>query len=199
MVMAQRRSPTTRPQPRLDREAWATQALTVLAANGLAAVAIEPIAKQLGATKGSFYWHFRDRADLVDAALALHEERATEAVITALAAEPDPTVRLRTLFDRVLRSGDPGLTDLALLASADDPQVAPVLDRITHRRIGYLAEMFGALGEPRQRAHSRAVLAYTAYIGLLQAQRATAYGLFSSARQRNAYLDFLLPAISPPV
>ena len=46
---------------RLSAEDWAVAALDVIAESGLAAVAVEPLAKRLGVTKGSFYWHFPSR------------------------------------------------------------------------------------------------------------------------------------------
>ena len=54
----------------LTAERWAEAALDAMAQGGLNAVAVEPIARQLGVTKGSFYWHFTNRGSLVAAALA---------------------------------------------------------------------------------------------------------------------------------
>ena len=69
---------------------WAAAALTALADGGLAAVRVEALAPGLGASKGSFYWHFADRAALVDAALALWEERDTDTFVDALDADRRP-------------------------------------------------------------------------------------------------------------
>ena len=49
---------------RLSREEWLARALEVLGKNGAGQLAVESLARQLGVTKGSFYWHFRDRADV---------------------------------------------------------------------------------------------------------------------------------------
>src|SRR5262249_59889731 len=46
---------------RLSRQAWVDAALEALGEGGLASVAVVPLAERLGATKGSFYWHFRNR------------------------------------------------------------------------------------------------------------------------------------------
>ena len=54
---------------RLSAEDWALAALDVIAESGLAAVAVEPLARRLGVTKGSFYWHFPSREALLVAAL----------------------------------------------------------------------------------------------------------------------------------
>src|SRR5829696_7253917 len=49
----------------LSRRAWTHAALEAIAEGGLAAVAVAPLAIRLGATKGSFYWHFASRESLV--------------------------------------------------------------------------------------------------------------------------------------
>jgi AcrR family transcriptional regulator len=195
--MRRRSSGTPSTGRRLDRASWAAAALDVLSTGGIAAVAVEPIAARLGATKGSFYWHFPNRDALVEAALELHARRSTDDVITELEALDDPTQRLVGLFDRVFRRGDAAAAELALLSHADDPQVAPVLARMTRRRLDYLERLYRGLGVPDAEAGRHAVLAYTAYIGLVQAQRATGGRLFGSAVERTAYLDFLLPMLTP--
>ena len=48
----------------LDSAAWVEAAFDALAEGGIEAVRIDPLAKQLGVTRGSFYWHFTDRAAL---------------------------------------------------------------------------------------------------------------------------------------
>ena len=65
--MATRES--TRPKARLGRDDWIRAALDAIAAGGLAAVAVEPLARSLGVTKGSFYAHFSNRDELIEAAL----------------------------------------------------------------------------------------------------------------------------------
>ena len=53
----------------LDRDAWIKASLDVLAEKGLDGIRVEVLAKRLKVTKGSFYWHFKDRRDLFDAVL----------------------------------------------------------------------------------------------------------------------------------
>ena len=71
---------------------------------GLENVSVEALAKTLNATKGSFYWHFTDRAELVDAALAEWQRRTTTEVFDGIGHAPteDPVARL---MDRVLSLG----------------------------------------------------------------------------------------------
>jgi AcrR family transcriptional regulator len=69
--MAQRTK--ARADRRLSPADWERAALEAIAAKGLGAVAVEPLARTLGVTKGSFYAHFSTRDDLIDAALASWE------------------------------------------------------------------------------------------------------------------------------
>jgi len=61
---------------RLDAAAWIAAAFDALADGGIDAVRVEPLAKALGITKGSFYWHFADRRALLDAMLRHFEDPA---------------------------------------------------------------------------------------------------------------------------
>jgi hypothetical protein len=115
---------------------------------------------QLGATKGSFYWHFANREALIAAALADWEQSHTVAVIAEIeAASDDPLRKLRLLFKRVTELAARDRIELALLATADDPSVRPVLDRVTRRRIEFAGELFQRLGFSRAEAGRRARLA----------------------------------------
>src|SRR5688500_18331891 len=89
---------------RLTVDDWTAAALEAMAGGGLAAVAVEPLATRLGATKGSFYWHFANRDALIEAAVLRWEREHTEAVIGLINAQPDPLARLRLLVGLVLRS-----------------------------------------------------------------------------------------------
>ena len=77
-----------RSRTRLSREDWIEAALQALADGGPREVAVERLAARLGATKGSFYWHFADREELISEALATWEREATDALPSA----SDPVV-----------------------------------------------------------------------------------------------------------
>ena len=166
MVVPDRQHHST-PKRRLTAADWTAAALDALAAGGIAAVAVEPLATRLGTTKGSFYWHFSGRDALLAAALEHWERIDTEDVIAQIAAEPDAARRLHRLLSGAI-GGLPqrvGAVELALLPSAEHPLVAPVLARTTRRRLGYLADQFAALGFDDAASGRRARLAYTAYLG----------------------------------
>jgi AcrR family transcriptional regulator len=185
---------------RLSRQAWVQAALDAIAEGGLAAVAVVTLAKQLGATKGSFYWHFANREALVEAALAEWEHSHTDAVIAEIEASSDDALQqLRLLFKRVTALAARDRIELALLATADHPTVRPVLDRVSRRRIDFTAELFRRLGFSRAEAKRRALLAYSAYLGHAQLLHATAQLLPRAQAAKRAYLnDVLLALTSPP-
>jgi len=188
---------TAQSRTRLSRHAWVQAALEAIADGGLVAVAVVPLAKRLGATKGSFYWHFPNRDALVAAALAEWEESHTTTVIAEIeAASDDPLDRLRLLFKRVTDLAARDRIELALLATADQPSVRPVLDRVTRRRIDFVTQLFQRLGISRAEARRRALLAYSAYLGYAQLVHSTPDVLPQTQGAKRAYLDDVLTTLT---
>ena len=84
---------------RTPRETWVREGLRFLAEGGPDAVRVEPLAAALGVTKGGFYWHFRNRAELLDALLDLWEQQLVDEAIEASDhGGGDGRTRLRRLF-----------------------------------------------------------------------------------------------------
>jgi AcrR family transcriptional regulator len=184
------------PVNRLTADDWAAAALDAMARGGLAAVAVEPLAARLGTTKGSFYWHFRNRDALVSAALQRWETEHTEAVITMVETEPDPLRRLRLLLVTVLESTGDDHVEMAVLATADHPLVAPVLARVTERRIEYTARLFRDLGFSARTARERGLLAFTAYLGHAQLAHATPQLVRTSPQALRHYADRVIALLT---
>jgi AcrR family transcriptional regulator len=183
---------------RLSPEDWATAALTALADGGLGAVRVEAIAPRLGASKGSFYWHFADRAALVEAALALWEERDADTFLQALAPGADPRARLRALFELVLDDPHAGEVDAALAADAGDPQVAAALERVSRRRVRSLERTFADLGLDRAETRRRALSAYSAYLGFVTLRRQVPGLVPAGRRARRSYVDAQVGLLTEP-
>lgn len=156
-----------RPRP-LGRQDWAAAALEALARGGIQAIAVEPIAETLGTTKGSFYWHFKNRDALVEAALKLWEERHTDAVIEYLDRQPDSARRLRMLIEGAYEKGSVDRVEIALLANPNHRAARRVLQRVAERRIQYLADQLEDLGWGPQKARDRALLIAYLYVGGMQ-------------------------------
>ena len=189
------------PRPRLTPDDWVAAALSAIAEGGLAAVAIEPLAARLGATKGSFYWHFANRDGLLEAALASWERQTTtEVAARARAAAPDPAGQLRLLITEVARIAETDRVGLALLASAAQPAVAATLERVTRHRLAVLVTLFGELGLRPATARRRALLAYSAYLGHAQLSHTTPEVLPRGRAARHSYLDEVISTLTsrPP-
>jgi AcrR family transcriptional regulator len=161
-------NPAARGTGRLSAEDWAQAALDQIAEQGVAAVAVEPLARRLGVTKGSFYWHFPSREALLVAALERWEKVEQEEVFGQLEAIPDPAQRLRSLFELVAHEASSHIVYSELLKALDHPVVKPVIERVSARRLEYLTASFRQAGLNRGDAQHRARLAYAAYVGFLQ-------------------------------
>jgi AcrR family transcriptional regulator len=153
---------------RLSAADWEVGALDLIANQGVAGVAIEALARQLGVTKGSFYWHFPTREALLKAALERWEREDTEHVFGQVEPIADPRERLGELFRRSGRQAQSHVIYSALLRALDHPLVKPVMERVSRQRMDFLAHAYRQIGMQPGEARHRARLAYAAYVGFLQ-------------------------------
>jgi AcrR family transcriptional regulator len=182
---------------RLTRDDWITAALAAIADGGLAAVGVEPLAARLGATKGSFYWHFENRDALLEAAIRRWEKETTTDVIAEITAAYDaPASQFRRLVAAVIERAEQDRVGPALLASATHPAVAPALERATAARLNLIATVFRRLGFPPAEARRRALLAYSAYLGHGQLAHSTPGALPATRAGRRAYLNDAIYALT---
>jgi AcrR family transcriptional regulator len=182
---------------RLTRDDWITAALGAIADGGLAAVGVEPLAARLGATKGSFYWHFENRDALLEAAIGRWEKETTTDVVAEITAARDaPATQFRRLVTSVIERAEQDRVGPALLASAAHPAVAPALERITAARLNLIATVFRRLGFPPAAARRRALLAYSAYLGHGQLAHSTPGVLPATQAGRRAYLNDAIHALT---
>ena len=182
---------------RLSRQDWLHAGINAVIDGGVDALAVEPLAARMGTTKGSFYWHFADRAELVAAVLDVWERLATAAIIDELGQVADPRERLRQLLAVVFRHADEDRFEHAIHAAAPHPLVAPVLARVTATRLAFLTEIFLALDLTPARARDRARITYAAYLGHLQLRMLDPKGE-PSPRAVRRYADELLAVLAPP-
>ena len=184
-------------QRRLTREDWITAALGAIADGGLAAVGVEPLAARLGATKGSFYWHFENRDALLEAAIKRWEKETTTDVAAEITTGRDaPASQFRRLVVGVIERAEQDRVGPALLASAAHPAVAPALERVTAARLNLITTVLRRLGFPVAEAHRRALLAYSAYLGHGQLAHSTPGVLPATRAGRRAYLDDAIRALT---
>lgn len=167
----------------LTSEDWARAALGVIAEAGVPAVTIDELAKRLGATRGSFYWHYQSREELIKAAVELWARESTTDRLPQLEAISDPGKRLRALL-RLVYEAPVDAAELMLSTAGDDPLVAPVFARVTRRRMEVLRQIFTEFGIAPSEAADRAWLAYAFYVGHHQLRKNP-----EVAAQRPARLD----------
>jgi len=153
---------------RLSAADWEQAALDLIAAQGVSAVAVEPLARQLGVTKGSFYWHFPTREALLMAALERWEKQDIDDLLNQVEPIADARARLCELFRRTGREAKSHVIYSALLRALDHPIVQPVMARVSQRRLDFLTRAYRQVGMNRGVAVHRARLAYAAYVGFLQ-------------------------------
>jgi AcrR family transcriptional regulator len=139
------------PRQQMDRGAWVEKSLEILASAGVAAIRVEVLARELDVTKGSFYWHFRDRAALLTATIAEWRNRTTTNVVQHLWGEPqDARTKLRRLWHicfsgRVDNPG--GRLEVAIRQWAlHDSAVAAIVAQNDAERIVFVEELYGELG-----------------------------------------------------
>jgi AcrR family transcriptional regulator len=155
----------------LSKDDWTRAALEAIARGGTAAVAVEPLAARLGATKGSFYWHFPSRKALIEATLAAWEREFTDRPIAEVSGIADPAERLTALFSAVMEDDEEGQIDVGLLGSAYDPLVAPVFARVQAKRFAFIERGFRDLGLSPMEARHRARLGYGAFLAWFEQRR----------------------------
>jgi AcrR family transcriptional regulator len=155
-------------------------------------VAVESLAARVGASKGSFYWHFKDRAALIEAAVSAWEESQTTNVIRDLQAVGDPRLRLRRLFGALFGTPTAARLELALTVYGYHPAVGPVVRRATSRRLGFLTEALGDIGFDASEARRRAAAAYSLHLGLFAVRDASRSAVPARRGQLDDYMNDLL-------
>jgi AcrR family transcriptional regulator len=162
-------SPKAKSTGTLDADDWTHAALTILARNGIESVRVERLAKMLGVTKGSFYWHFKDRPALLDEMLRSWRQRATLSIIDRLErSDVPPAERLRELLKlmrhtpRAARGAD--IEAAIRLWGHSDPRVASVVREIDRLRLGHIKSLVESAHGDRQDATARAALIYSYFL-----------------------------------
>lgn len=161
--------------PRLSKLDWIKAGFRALTLEGLNAVRVEPLARALKVSKGSFYWHFSDLAALRQAMLQHWEQAATTDIIASIEAIGGPAAdRLSTLMEVAVSDRDApyggAMAEVALRAwAAHDPDVAAVQARVDAARLGYLERLLSESGKSKAAAQSWARLLLFCYVGAAQA------------------------------
>ena len=141
---------------RLTREDWSTAALRLLRETGIDGVKVAPLAARIGVTTGSFYWHFKNRRELLDTLLDYWEREMTDAAIEAARQfKGPPKDRILHLMKQVM-ADDLARYDLAIWNwSHMDALAEETFERTISKRFAFATWMFMEAGFQRKQAQVR--------------------------------------------
>jgi len=158
--------PSPQPRNQLTPEDWIRAARNLLVSRSVDAVRVEVLAKEMSVTRGSFYWHFKDRDDLLHRMLMAWRDEATEQIIYRFERRGLPPRELiRDLLSLPFRGAaaqEAASTELAIRAWARrDERVRQIVDEVDAKRLSYVAQCFSALGFGIGEARARAFALYS--------------------------------------
>lgn len=144
---------------------WLDQGLKTLTESGFTALKAEPLAKAMGVSRGSFYWHFADVGAFHTALLKRWREVTTEQIIASLERSPEGEIPMNVLLRRAF--GGSRLTlDVAVRTWATvDPSARAAVQAIDKRRLSYMESLFVAQGYSPAVTQARAQILYWTFLG----------------------------------
>ena len=148
----------------LSAKDWLDQGLKTLAKSGFTALKAEPLAKAMGVSRGSFYWHFADIGAFQAAILARWREVAAEQIIANVEAAAKDENPLPLLLRRVF--GEKLTLEKAVRTWASvDPGARAAVQAIDRRRLSYVEGLLMQSGLSAEVARARAQILYWAFLG----------------------------------
>ncbi|MBI5322664.1 TetR/AcrR family transcriptional regulator [Bradyrhizobium sp.] len=151
----------------LSAQDWVDLGLKTLARSGFTALKAEPLAKAMGVSRGSFYWHFADIGAFHAAILERWREVATEQIIAGVEAakgrskDEDPlAVLLKLTFGSKL------VLEKAVRSwAANDSRARAAVVAVDRRRLDYIEELLRHAGLAEDVARARAQILFWAFFG----------------------------------
>jgi AcrR family transcriptional regulator len=169
----------------LSAQDWINQGLKTLAKAGFTALKAEPLAKAMGVSRGSFYWHFADISAFHAGILKRWREIAAEQIIAGVEAASKDENPLEVLLRRVF-SERLAIENAVRTWASVDPAARAAVQAIDRRRLGYVENLLLQSGLPAEVARARTQLLYWAFLGYALSDQA-----LPKARQQ-AVLDEML-------
>jgi AcrR family transcriptional regulator len=154
----------------LSAKDWLDQGLRALARSGFTALKAEPLAKAMGVSRGSFYWHFADIGAYHAAILKHWRKVAAEQIIANLEATPGDDNPVQLLLRRAFGT-KPALENAVRTWATVDPAARSAVQAIDRRRLGYVENLLRASGLPADVARPRAQILYWAFLGFALSDR----------------------------
>lgn len=153
---------------KLSREQWINEAFSVLAEGGVDGIKIEGLAKRLRVTKGGFYWHFRNRDDLLQHMLEQWRTRRIEIIHEQTRDEEHAGDTLKYLIRLYTDNANPRGNAIELAVrdwARNDDRAAEVVAAVDKERLDCVSGLFAQLNLSPDEAYSRAYLFYSFIFG----------------------------------
>ena len=149
---------------KLGREDWLVAALDVLSKDGIERVKVEPLAAYLGVTKGSFYWHFKNREALLTQMVDYWEKAQNEIIDRLGKSAIEPKQRLLNVLQFIGRKDS--RHDVSIRAWARHNGYADkAISHIDGRRLMFCEKLFAQMGFTGEEIKLRARLVYYYQVG----------------------------------
>jgi AcrR family transcriptional regulator len=154
----------------LSRDAWLDAAGSAIAEGGFDDVRVLTLAKQLGVTRGSFYWHFNDHAELIVSFLDRWRDRRLAELDYLRMSGDDSETELRRILRLALSEPAWNTRQMRVeLAVRDyarrDPYAAKIVAEVDRGRIEHCTSLLEKIMNDKERARDLALLVYVATIG----------------------------------
>ena len=133
-------------KPRLSKEAWLEKSLEILAVEGARKLTIDHLVKAMGVTKGSFYWHFKTRADFIICLVEYWADTHTQSLVKELGSISDPAKRLLKLM-QILSEKNHSQFDISIMNWGEYESVAKKkVQAVFDTRMEFLRSVFREIG-----------------------------------------------------
>ncbi len=154
----------------LSTKDWLDQGLKTLTKNGFTALKAEPLARAMGVSRGSFYWHFADIAAFHAAILRHWREVAAEEIIANLETASGHDNPLALLLRQAF-GGRLALENAVRIWATADPAARAAVQAIDRRRLDYLEKLLRDSGLAADVARAREQILYWAFIGFAMSDK----------------------------
>lgn len=132
---------------RLDKDQWLAQALEVVSRKGRARFRIDQMVQEIGVTKGSFYWHFKNRSDFVKSLADYWAVNSTERVIDMVKQRQDDARGRAFFLMETVHKNNSVKYDATMRAWAlHDPNVAKTVKQVDKQRLEFGRSLFHEMG-----------------------------------------------------
>ena len=132
---------------KMSKEEWLFKALEFLSKEARGIIQIDKITKALGVTKGSFYWHFKNRDDFIKNLIIYHDDTFVHSVVPYIdGLEGDAQERFSQFVSMLIRHNLGRYNDLLVLLAISEPKFSSLIKKSYKARIEIVSSFFSEMG-----------------------------------------------------